>query len=594
MKTSGSFYVRDIKDSRLLMKVASGEEKADMAIINAKLLNVYSGELLDQHSIGIKGKWIACVGDDLGDVIGQQTKVIDAKGQTVIPGLIDGHTHLLWFITPYEFLKHAIKGGTTTVITETLEAFPVGGYKGVTDFLSSINEQPIKIFATATTMPSISKTARGAPMETIQKLLGRSDILGMGETYWQSVLKEPDRLLPIHHETLRFGKVLEGHSAGAKGKKLMAYIASGISSCHEPITAEEALERLRLGLYVMIREGSVRRDLEAVSRIKDFGIDLRRLILVSDGLGPKDLIEKGGMEFIVQKAIDCGFDPISAIQMATLNVAEHFSLDGLIGGIAPGRFADMVIIPDSNTIDAQYVISEGQLIAKDGRLLVPPREHTYSSESLNSIHLPEKLNPSDFKIRVEKNIKKAEVRIIEQVTSLVTKEAIITLPVVQNEIRADVSRDILKVAAIDRTHCPGKMFVGFVKGFHMHRGAFATSGAWDTSDIIVVGTSDEDMAVAVNRIHDIQGGVVVSANKEIIAEFPLPILGILSDLPVEMVLQKMEEVNMAVLALGIPFNDPLTTLAVLTTAAIPYLRICEEGLVDLRNDITLEVIVDHP
>lgn len=589
MTTSGLYHVRGIKDSKDLMKVALGQEMADLAIINARLLNVYSGELLDQHSIGIKGEWIAYVGDDLGDSIGPQTEVIDAGGQTVIPGLIDGHTHLVWFFTPYEFLKHAMKGGTTTVITETLAAVPVGGYKGVVDFLSSINEQPIRIFATATAMLSISKTARGLSMETIKKLLGRRDIIGMGESYWQSVLQEPDRLLPIFHETLRLGKVLEGHSAGAKGKKLMAYIASGISSCHEPITAEEALERLRLGLYVMIREGSVRRDLEAISQIKDFGVDFRRLILVSDGLEPKDLIEKGGMEFIVQKAIDCGFDPITAIQMATLNVAEHFSLDGLIGGIAPGRFADVVIIPDPNTIDAQYVICRGRLIAKNGNLLVPPRKHAFSSESLNSIHLPKKFGPSDFSIRVPNGAKQAQVRIIEQVTGLVTKEANISLPIIHSEIRSDVSRDILKVAAIDRTHCPGKIFVGFVKGFCMKQGAFATSGAWDTSDIVVVGANDADMAFAVNRIHDIQGGAVVCANGEIIAEFPMPILGILSDLPLETVVQKTEEINRAVSAFGVPFDDPLTTLAVLTTAGIPYLRICEEGLVDLREDQTLGI-----
>lgn len=594
MTISGLHHVRDIKDSKRLMKVSLGRKKADLAIINARLLNVYSGELLDRYSIGIKDEWIAYVGEDPGDTIGPQTEVIDAGGQTVIPGLIDGHTHLLWFFTPYEFLKHAMKGGTTTVITETLEAFPVGGYNGVVDFLSSLDEQPIRIFATATTVPSISKTARGISMETVKKLMGRRDIIGMGESYWQSVLQEPDRFLPIFHETLRLGKVLEGHSAGARGKKLMAYIASGISSCHEPITAEEALERLRLGLYVMIREGSVRRDLEAISKIKDFGVDFRRLILVSDGLEPKDLIEKGGMEFIVQKAIDCGFNPISAIQMATLNVAEHFSLDGLIGGIAPGRYADMVIIPDPNTIDARYVISRGQLIAKDGNLLVPPRKHSFSPESLNSIHLPKKLDPSDFSIRIPNDAKQAQVRIIEQVTGLVTKEANITLPVIRNEIRADVSRDILKVAAIDRTHFPGKMFVGLVKGFGLKQGAFGTSGAWDTSDIIVVGANDTDMAFAVNRIHDIQGGAVVCANGEIIAEFPLPILGILSDLPVETVVRKMAKINKAASDFGVAFDDPLTTLAVLTTAAIPYLRICEEGLVDLREDQTLGILRSDP
>jgi len=592
MTRSESFHVRRIKDSKKLMKVAVGEEKADMVIVNARLLNVYSGELLDRHAISIKGEWIAYVGDNPADTIGAKTEVIDAEGQTVIPGLIDGHTHLAWFLTAYELLKYAMKGGTTTIITETMEILPVGGYKAVVDYLSSLRDQPIKIFATAPAVASISQTARGISIESLNKLLAGSDIIGLGESYWQSVLQEPDRMLPIFNETLLSGKVLEGHSAGAKGSKLMAYIASGISSCHEPINAEEVLERLRLGLHVMIREGSVRRDLEEISRIKDYGIDLRRLIVVSDGLEPKDLIEKGGMEFIVQKAIDCGFDPISAIQMATLNVAEHFSLDSLIGGIAPGRYADIVIIPDPNTIEAQYVISKGQIIAKDGKLLISPKQHTFSAESLNSIHLQKKLDSSDFSISVKNDAKQVEVRIIEQITGLVTKEARKMLPVANNEIRSDISQDILKAAAIDRTHCPGKIFVGFVKGFCMKAGAIATSGAWDTSDIIVVGASDADMAFAVNRIYDIQGGAVVCANEKIIAEFPLPIFGIISDMPIEAVVQSMEEINSAASDLGVPFDDPLTTLATLTTAAIPYLRICEEGLVNLRNNKSLGLTIN--
>ncbi|SPD74697.1 conserved hypothetical protein [uncultured Desulfobacterium sp.] len=592
MKTSVSFPVRSIKDSKALMKVATGEEKADMAVINARLLNVYSGELLDNYSVGIKGKWIAYVGNNPKDIIGEKTEILDADGRTLIPGLIDGHTHLAFFVSACEFLKHAMKGGTTTIISETLEAFPVGGYEGLMDFISSLTDQPIKIFSTVTVMASISEKVRGVSLETIRSLMARSDILGMGETYWQSVLQEPDRILPLFNETLFAGKVLEGHSAGAKGTKLMAYIASGISSCHEPINAEEALERLRLGLHVMIREGSVRRDLAAISRIKDYGVDFRRLILVSDGLEPKDLIEKGGMEFIVQKAIDCGFDPITAIQMATLNVAEHFSLDNLIGGIAPGRYADMVIIPDPNTIQAQYVISNGSIIAQDGRVLIPPRQHSFSRKSMSSINLPKRFHPSDFKIAVKGDYKEVEVRIIEQVTDLITKEVKRSLPVDDGEIKSDVDQDILKVAAIDRTHLPGKLFVGLVKGFCLKDGAFATSGAWDTSDIVVIGANDDDMALAVNRIYGLQGGAVVCAAGKIMAELPLPILGIMSDMPLMILMQELDKIKTATSGLGIPFKDPLTTLAVLTTAAIPYLRICEEGLVNLKDGKSLGLIVD--
>ncbi len=501
MTRDGLLSIEGIDRAKELINVILGKEKADLTIINATILNVYTGELLDHYSVSIKGEWIAYVGDDPEDTIGPHTKIIDAKGKTIIPGLIDGHAHLAdGLFTISEFLNYAMVGGTTTIITETMEPFNLMDYEGVVDFLDSLRDQPIKIFATAPSMVSISKKALGISKATLKKLLSRDDILGLGESYWQVVMQEPEEFLPIFKETLKFGKRLEGHSAGAKGKKLMAYIASGISSCHEPINSEEVLERLRLGMHVMIREGSIRRDLAPISKIKDAGVDLRRLILVTDGIEPGDLLEKGYMEFVVQKAIDCGFDPVDAIQMATINVAEHFFLDGIVGGIAPGKYADMLIIPDPRIIKAEYVISKGKIIAREGNLLVSPRKHVFSKDSLNSIHLLRELEPSDFSIQVKKKSIHVNVRVIDQVTDLVTKELIISLPVIDGEIRQDVSKDILKVAAIDRRFYPGKIFVGLIRGFRLKGGAIACSTAWETSDIIVVGENDKDMAGAVNRI----------------------------------------------------------------------------------------------
>ncbi len=592
MTKHGLLSIEGTDRAEELINVTLGREKADLAVINGTVLNVYTGELLENHSVAVKGEWIAYVGDDPGDTIGPQTNIIDAKGKTIIPGLIDGHTHLVWLFTASEFLRYAMVGGTTTIITETMEAFPVTGYEGVVDFLASLSDQPVKIFANAPAMVSISKKARGISKETLRKLLVRDDILGLGESYWQVVIQEPDEFLPIFEETLRFGKRLEGHSAGAKGKKLMAYIAPGISSCHEPINAEEVLERLRLGMHVMVREGSIRRDLAPISKIKDAGVDLRRLILVTDGIEPGDLLEKGYMEFVVQKAIDCGFDPVNAIQMATINVAEYFFLDGIIGGIAPGKYADMLIIPDPGVIKAEYVISKGKIIAREGNLLVSPRKHVFSRESLNSIHLLRELEPSDFSIPVKKTSSHVNVRVIDQVTDLVTKELIISVPVFDGEIRSDVSMDIIKVAAVDRGYSPGKIFVGLIRGFRLSTGAIACSASWDTSDIIVVGENDKDMAGAVNRIYALQGGAVAYARGKILAEIPLPVFGIISDMPMEMLSKRMEKIKRVIKDLGFPFDDPLLTLITLTGAAIPFLRICEEGLVNLKDGKTLGLIVE--
>jgi len=592
MYASGYLKPKSVSETKQLMKVALGDEKADLAIVNADIVNVYTAEIIKNQSVGIKGPWIAYVGKNLTDAIGPDTEVIDAEGYTVIPGLIDGHTHIAWLYTTSEFLKYVIPGGTTTIITETIEPYPASGYAGVVDFLESLKDQPIKLLATAPPMMSVSESTRGMPLETLQKLLTRDDVIGLGESYWQAVLQEPGLTLPLYEQALLAGKSLEGHSAGARDKKLAAYVAAGISSCHEPINAEQVLERLRLGLHIMIREGSVRSDLENTAMIKDREIDFRHLILVTDGAEPHYLMEKGYMDYVVQKAIDSGFDPVAAIQMATLNVATHFSIDGVIGGIAPGRYADLVLIPDVNTIDAQLVISNGKKVAQAGNLLTSPREHAFSEESLNSVKLIRELEASDFIIEANRNTDTARIRVIDMVTDLVTAEFVTDCPVIDGQIKPAVDQNIVKVAAVDRANSPGKLSVGLIRGFGLTSGALACSAAWDTSDIIVVGANDEDMAYAVNRIHILQGGAVVCENQEILVELALPIFGIMSDLPINVIAQKLEEIKQAASKFGVSFPDPLLTLITLTGAAIPYLRICEEGLVNLKDGQRLSLFAD--
>jgi adenine deaminase len=285
---SGTLPLMGNNEAAALMQVALGRAPADLAIVHARLANVYTGELLEDHAVTVKGKWIAYVGPAPEANIGADTVVIDATGMTLIPGLIDGHIHVAPLFDAAEFSRSAIKGGTTTIIAETMEPFPIGGYEGVLDYLDSFQDQPVKVYATVAAMVSISRSCNGVPLATLKKLLKRDDVLGLGESYWQAVLQNPNQFLPLYEETLRCGKTVEGHSAGAGGRKLMAYAATGISSCHEPITAEEVRERLRLGIYVMIREGSIRRELEALARLKDMAVDLRRLILVTDGIDPKD------------------------------------------------------------------------------------------------------------------------------------------------------------------------------------------------------------------------------------------------------------------------------------------------------------------
>ncbi|WP_319521892.1 adenine deaminase C-terminal domain-containing protein [uncultured Desulfosarcina sp.] len=573
--------------------VALGKAPGDLAIVNARLVNVYTGEILDNQSVVTCGERIACVGTDVGYAIGDATTIIDAEGATLIPGLIDGHAHVAWLFTAGEFLKYAALGGTTTIVTETLEAYPVAGLAGVLDFLASLRDQPIKFFATAPAMVSTSQATMGIDLSDLESLLACEEIVGLGESYWQGVLQNREVFKPIFAATLACGKKLEGHSAGARGGKLQAYAAYGVSSCHEPIKADEVLDRVRLGIYVMIREGSIRRDLAEIAAIKEMVPDTRRLILTTDGISPRDLMEKGYMEFLVQKAIDCGFDPVTAVQMATLNVAEHFGLDDRIGGIAPGKFADMVLIPDPQTIRAMRVISKGRVIAKDGSLEAASRRHRFSPESLKTVHLPRRFEPSDFAVRASGDGDTATVRVIEMVTDLVTKEAIIDLPVANGEIQTGDAGDLSKIAAIDRSRTPGKFFTGLIRGFGLARGAMACSAAWDTSCIVVVGADEADMALCVNRIGELQGGAVVCDGGRIVEELALPIFGLMSELPIDELNEKLNAIQRAVADLGVAFPDPLLSLIALTGAAIPFVRICEEGLVHFKTGRTRGVICEQ-
>jgi len=576
-----------------LMKVALGETEADLAIVNGAIVNVYTGEVLSGDTVLIKRDKIAYVGPNAERSIGASTRVIDAAGKTIIPGLIDGHTHLDFIYSVSELARYAMRGGTTTIITEVSGlVFPMG-YEGIIEFLRSARNQPIKIFITAPPMVTLNPVATeyALSVSELRKLLRRKEVLGLGESYWSPVIDGDPRTLDLIAETINAGKKVDGHSAGARGNKLQAYIASGVSSCHEPTTAEETLERLRAGLTVFAREGVARSDLETISPIKDENIDFRRLSLATDGLGPDQLINYGYMDYVVQKAINLGFDPVVAIQMATINAAQRFAIDDTIGGIAPGRYADILIVPDPKTIQPEYVISNGQVVARDGKLLVEPRKHNYSKSSRDSIHLPKDFDASDFAIPV-KGGSQVKVRAINMVTDSLTKEALADVPASDGQAPVDTSQDLVKIAAIERTYQAGKTFVGFIKGTGLKHGAVASSMPTDCWDIIVIGASETDMAQAVNRIRELHGAIVVCADSKVVAEIALPIGGVISPEPMETIADKINKIQQAAARLGCTLPDIRDTMSFLGSEAIPFLRICEQGLIDLKQNRIVDLIAD--
>ncbi|MFP3974755.1 MAG: adenine deaminase C-terminal domain-containing protein, partial [Dehalococcoidia bacterium] len=546
------------------MNTALGNEKADLVITNGDLINVYTGELLKGQSVSIKGERIAYVGEDAGHTIGSQTEVIDASGKILIPGLIDGHAHILGFLySPHEFLRYAMCGGTTTIITETMEiAFPLG-HQGIIEFLESVKSQPIKIFATVPSMVTISPSAEAEAIDTttMRELLSRADVLGLGETYWSNLYHDNhQRVLDLMAEALATGKRLEGHSAGARDNKLASYVTTGVTSCHEPTTVEETLERLRFGLHAMIREGDIRMELPEIAGIKDRDIDLRRATLCTDGIAVERLVQDGFMEFVLQRAIDFGIDPIRAVQMATLNTAEHFRIDDSVGGIAPGKYADILMLPDLKTIKAEVVISNGRIIARNGEVEVAPHTHKFAVDIPRSVKIDRQIVPKDFAISTQIKDGTSRVRVMDFVAPLVTREKQMDMVVSNGEIKADTERDILKIAVLTTVNGREKIFTGLVKGSGLKEGAFAVSDVWDACALLVVGANDYDMAEAINRIVALKGGLVVSCNGNVQAELALPVGGIMSEEPMETIVEKFRGIKQSLATLGSLLSDPHLSL----------------------------------
>jgi adenine deaminase len=564
---------------QILSNVALGVDKADIVISNGTLVDVYSGALLQNYSVAIKGEWIAAIGRNLERTKGKDTYILDACGKIIAPGFIEGHTHLNYLFSPENFLRQSMAGGTTTIITESGEIIYTAGLKGLLQLLESWRAQPIKVYATIPPPLNLGKSGRAIwpSIAQMKNLLRREDIVGVGESYWQMVLSGNDHLPPLAEEALKLGKTVEGHTAGAHDEKLMAYLAYGINSCHEPVSVEDVLERLRLGVFVMIRQGSIREELDAMVKLKDMRIDFSRISLVTDGMDPRDLVKRGYLESAVQKAIDLGFDFIRAIQMVTINPATHFRLDHFTGGIAPGKHADIVILPDMQKIKPEYVLSKGKIIAQHGKLLVPPRKTQYKLPGLTK--LPKHVSTPSLIIHAPVSGQN-KVRVMDMVTDLVSREYITEMPSVTGMIQPDPDRDILKITLLGLKN---KIVNALIRGIGLKDGAVASSYIWETYGIIAVGTNDNDIAKVINHIIQQGGGIAVCAHGSITTELPLPIAGIITSKPMSEVAQRQNEIQREVERLGCKVPDIVKTISVLPSAAIPFLRITEDGLIDLKS-----------
>jgi len=576
-------------ESRRLLAVALGQAPPDLLVTGGDVVNVYTGEVV-RSDVAVAGARIATVGPDLARRADERTTPIDARGRVLVPGFIDGHTHLDTLVTIPEFLKEAIPRGLTGVVTEMSQLVSALGAAGVDWFLDTLRQQPIHAFALAPVIAFLTADdGTGRPVigeAALRELLDDPLVLGLGEVYWHRLLPEPERLLALLADARARGKSVEGHSAGARGDKLAAVAALGVGSCHEPITAGEALARLRLGLHVLIREGSVRRDLEAVLAVRHDGISLRRAALCSDGLWPPDLLARGHMDGIVQRAIDLGLPPVTAFQMASLNVAERFGLDEDLGGIAPGRFADFLILPDLRTVRPELVVARGQVVAREGRALVPLPPVPLPTAAGVGLQ-PGSLDPAGFRVVVPGGERQASLRVIRVAGDIVTAEDAALLDVVEGAVIADPDQDCCLAAVLDR-HGSGRRGLGVVRGFGLRAGAVASSVSFETADLVALGTAPEALATAARRVVQLGGGLaVVDGQGSVRAELALPLGGVVSPAPAAAVAARLDAVEAALRVQGCRLARPVLTLETLTFSAIPAIRLTSRGLLDVKRRVTV-------
>ena len=580
-----------------VIDVALGNAPADMVIKNGRLLNVHTGEIYETE-IAIADKVIAAVGSLSENTIGENTKVIDAQGKIMAPGFIDAHIHFESSMLSFtEFSRMLVKHGTTAVATDLMEIAIVAGEEGINNVLRESEGLPVKLLQPIPAFMSEEGELQtiGAALypEMIEKLIKGPHAVGLAEVLYPPIINKSPLSAWMLELAEKYGKTAEGHAPELYGAQLNAYASTGIRSDHESTNKEEALGKLRAGLRVLIREGSAAQDLDAVIKmITENHVDTRHCALVSDDIDMLHIYEKGHLDYKVRKAIKDGVNPINAIQMVTLNPAESLKIDSKYGSIAPGKCADIVFLSDLENCVVDGVISNGEVVVENGKTVYEFKKPEYTSVMLNTIKLSKVITGDDLVLTTDKNAKKAKVRVIgAQPTSLLTDALEADLDVVDGVIQPDVANDVLRIATVERYGKGGSIGKSFIKGFKISKGAIATSMGHDHHNITVVGSNANDMAVAVNRIKELNGGLIIAEDGKVKYELPLPICGLLTDLDGEesaLILKKMQE---DLRAKGCEMDSPYMTLAFITLIFIPFYGITDKGLVDVINGKVIDPII---
>ncbi|MFQ3546150.1 adenine deaminase [Halobacillus rhizosphaerae] len=572
-----------------LAATALGKLKADVVIQKGTLINVHSNETLPDIDIAIKAGCIAYIGE-ASHLIGSATEVIQAHGRFLTPGLIDGHMHVeSTMMSVTEFAKSAIKQGTTTIFMDPHEIANVFGLEGVRWMHEEGQQLPLRV---STTIPScvpatedLEDAGAELTIKDIEEGLTWNNVSGLGEVMnFPGVIHGDEKMTGEIDATIRAGKTVTGHMPAEDPAMLQAYIASGVTSCHETVTREQAIEKLRLGMHVMIREGSAWQDVKQLAPIitKDH-MPTDNLSLITDDVYPQTLVSKGHLNHVVRRAIEEGIDPLVALKLATINIAHYFNCGDTLGSLSPGKHADILMIDDLEEMKPSTVVIGGKMVYDQGNYLVSFPEYRYPDKAKNSVHLKEPLKAEDFYPKsAQKN--KTEVQVIDIIENNArTKKGKAELHVKDGIIESDVTNDVIRLTCIDRHHGSGDISHGFARGFQLKSGAVASTVAHDSHNLLVMGVSEEDMAIAANHLAEIGGGMAAVENGQILASVPMPIAGLMSEEPLETVAAQVEKLEEAWKKLGCPIHAPFMTFSLIALPVIPSLRITNRGLADVDS-----------
>ena len=575
-----------------LNEVAIGDKPADLILENCSLVNVYSREIMPEIQIAISQGRIAYVGSDASYTKGKKTVIMNLKKKYVTPGFADPHIHLDQFVSPVEFVKKSLLCGVTSLFSDPIDIVSTCGYRGFKEFVKITSELPARFFHVIPGGVPVDKKfshGREVSLAEAKQALKISGVLGLGEVFsWTKVTKRDPKTMKMLSIMLENDCVINGHTAGASGKKLNAYVSSGILSCHEPINFDQVLERLRLGMWIMIREGSIRRDLkDIVKLVLSNKTYTDRLMFCSDGLDPSDIIKFGHIDHCIRESVKLGLNQIDAISMASKNCFDYYNMGKDLGGIAPGKLADILIFDDLTKMKPRKIFVGGNLVVSNGTIVSKIKTHKVPKWMTKTVKTRKFLD-GDFAVKALDDI--ATVNVINLKTEIITEKIKQDLPVMDGNVVPSIDKDVWKVAAFDRTFGTSKHTIGFLKNFEAKIGAFASTWNFHENNMLVIGSNEKDMAKAANNLAKTQGGIVVVSEGKILASMPLQMAGIISTNSFETVSENFENLNTVLTDAGCRFKKPHLIPLFLPFLALPDIRILSTGLIDVKNRSFLSVV----